>query len=44
MIPLQERDALVPVFGAEPVDDVAIGVLGARPRRPKCRAGEIADG
>src|SRR5262245_13773547 len=32
------------MLGTEPVNDVATTVLAARSRRPKRRAGEIADG
>src|SRR5262249_47295119 len=44
MFALQQRNALVAMLGAEPIDDLAIGVLCARPRRPKCGAGKVRHG
>src|SRR5262245_18885662 len=44
VLTLQERDPLVTVLGAEPVDDIAIGVLRARPLGSECWACEIALG
>src|SRR5262245_39728758 len=41
MFPLQKRHALIAVLGAKAVNDVAIGVLRARPPGSECRAREI---